>query len=139
MNRKITTLSALIASVCLPLVACGGVEEADGQAVGSEATAETSDASPDTAYSCSAGYFCIYNGWSGSGERCQWSQSSVSNTANDCSWIQRGWLVRSVYNRTNHRVQYYTQDNYNHRVGSTPSGGRGSLEGTYQIRSFQPE
>jgi Peptidase inhibitor family I36 len=91
------------------------------------------------AYSCAPGYFCIYSDWNGGGTRCQWSQQSKTNTADDCSFIQRGQNVRSVRNNTDHRVQYYTQTNYHSRVGSTPSGGQGNLQGNYQIRSFKKQ
>ncbi|MFE7314768.1 peptidase inhibitor family I36 protein [Streptomyces sp. NPDC057555] len=91
------------------------------------------------AYNCTSGYFCIYSDWNGKGTRCQWSQRSKANTADDCSFIQRGRNVRSVWNRTGHRVQYYTQTNYHHRVGSTQAGARGNLQGNYQIRSFKPQ
>ncbi|MCW7941314.1 peptidase inhibitor [Streptomyces hygroscopicus] len=91
------------------------------------------------AYNCSPGYFCIYSDWNGGGTRCQWSQPSKANTADDCSFIQRGYNVRSVWNGTGHRVQYYTQTNYQHRVGSTPAGAGGNLQGSYQIRSFKPQ
>ncbi|MYR30080.1 MULTISPECIES: peptidase inhibitor family I36 protein [unclassified Streptomyces] len=91
------------------------------------------------AYSCSPGYFCVYDGWNGTGTRCQWSQSKLANTADNCSFIQRGANVRSVFNRTGHRVQYYTQTNYKNRVGSTPKNGKGNLQGNYQIRSFKPQ
>ncbi len=91
------------------------------------------------AFSCSSGYFCIYSGWNGEGTRCQWSQSSKANTADDCSFIQRGENVRSVWNATSRRVQYYTQTNHNGRVGSTPARAGGNLQGNYQIRSFKPQ
>jgi hypothetical protein len=94
---------------------------------------------PAAAYNCSNGYFCIYSNWNGTGTRCQWSQRSKANTADDCSFIQRGTNVRSVWNRTGHRVQYYTGTNYNGRVGSTASGKGGNLQGNYQIRSFKPQ
>ncbi|MFR0357626.1 peptidase inhibitor family I36 protein [Streptomyces sediminimaris] len=122
--------------LALPAV---GIALAFGGITAAPATALTAAPAQASSYSCSSGYFCIYNGWNGSGHRCQWKQRSVSNTANDCSWIRKGWKVRSVYNRTGHRVQYYTRDNYHNRVGSTASGHRGSLEGTYQIRSFRPQ
>ncbi|MFF8371687.1 peptidase inhibitor family I36 protein [Streptomyces lydicus] len=104
----------------------------------------TASAAPEAparaaAYRCSPGYFCIYSDWNGGGTRCQWSQSSKANTADDCSFIQRGQNVRSVWNNTRHRVQYYTQTNYHARVGSTPSGAGGNLQGSYQIRSFKPQ
>ncbi|MFF8314669.1 peptidase inhibitor family I36 protein [Streptomyces lydicus] len=104
----------------------------------------TASAAPEAparaaAYRCSPGYFCIYSDWNGGGTRCQWSQSSKANTADDCSFIQRGQNVRSVWNNTRHRVQYYTQTNYHTRVGSTPSGAGGNLQGSYQIRSFKPQ
>ncbi|MFB7916672.1 peptidase inhibitor family I36 protein [Streptomyces sp. NPDC056061] len=91
------------------------------------------------AYNCSAGYFCIYSDWNGGGTRCQWSDKKRANTADDCSFIQRGQNVRSVWNSTGHRVQYYTKTNYNGRVGSTAAGKGGNLQGDYQIRSFQPQ
>ncbi|MFI5617870.1 peptidase inhibitor family I36 protein [Streptomyces sp. NPDC051567] len=91
------------------------------------------------AFSCSPGYFCIYSGWNGEGIRCQWSQNSKANTADDCSFIRDGKNVLSVRNNTGHRVQYYTRTNYNARVGSTPSGQEGNLQGNYQIRSFRPQ
>ncbi|MER0449951.1 peptidase inhibitor family I36 protein [Streptomyces sp. Edi4] len=103
------------------------------------ATAAPSAPARAAAYNCSPGYFCIYSGWNGNGTRCQWSQSKLANTADNCSFIQKGKNVLSVRNRTGHRVQYYTQTNYHARVGSTPSGGRGNLQGSYQIRSFKPQ
>ncbi|MFI1620337.1 peptidase inhibitor family I36 protein [Streptomyces lydicus] len=110
-------------------------------ALGVTPTASASPAAPAraAAYRCSPGYFCIYSDWNGGGTRCQWSQSSKANTADDCSFIQRGQNVRSVWNNTGHRVQYYTQTNYHARVGSTPSGAGGNLQGSYQIRSFKPQ
>lgn len=103
------------------------------------ASAAPAAAASPAAYSCSRGYFCIYSDWNGGGTRCQWSQASKANTADDCSFIQRGQNVRSVWNNTGHRVQYYTQTNYHARVGSTPSGAGGNLQGSYQIRSFKPQ
>ncbi|MFF2962281.1 peptidase inhibitor family I36 protein [Streptomyces sp. NPDC057963] len=90
-------------------------------------------------YNCSPGYFCIYSDWNGGGTRCQWSDKQRANTADNCSFIQRGQNVRSVWNATGHRVQYYTQTNYNARVGSTAAGKGGNLQGNYQIRSFKPQ
>ncbi|AOP48173.1 peptidase inhibitor family I36 protein [Streptomyces lydicus] len=110
-------------------------------ALGVTPTASAAPAAPAraAAYRCSPGYFCIYSDWNGGGTRCQWSQSNKANTADDCSFIQRGQNVRSVWNNTGHRVQYYTQTNYHARVGSTPSGAGGNLQGSYQIRSFKPQ
>lgn len=124
---------------CATVLGLGGLA-APAMASTSPTPAHTGAAAAASApYKCTPGYFCIYNGYAGHGAQCQWEQRAVNNTADKCSWIRKGWLVRSVYNRTNHRVQYYTHDNFNHRVGSTPSGGLGSLEGTYQIRSFRPQ
>jgi hypothetical protein len=103
------------------------------------ATASPTASARPAAFSCTSGYFCIYSDWNGGGTRCQWSQSSKANTADDCSFIQRGQNVRSVWNSTRHRVQYYTQTNYHARVGSTPSGAGGNLQGSSQIRSFKPQ
>jgi hypothetical protein len=104
----------------------------------------TASAAPETsssraAFHCSHGYFCIYSGWNGGGTRCQWSQAKKANTADDCSFIQRGRNVLSVRNETGHRVQYYQRTNYNGRVGSTPARAGGNLQGNYQIRSFKPQ
>ncbi|MGW1864707.1 peptidase inhibitor family I36 protein [Streptomyces mauvecolor] len=103
------------------------------------ATAAPTAPAQAAAYNCSPGYFCIYSGWNGSGTRCQWSQSSLANTADNCSFIQKGQNVQSVWNKTGHRVQYYTQTNYHARVGSTQAGQGGNLQGSYQIRSFKPQ
>ncbi|MFJ7151536.1 peptidase inhibitor family I36 protein [Streptomyces sp. NPDC100445] len=91
------------------------------------------------AYRCDPGHFCIYSGWSGGGSRCQWTASKVANTADQCSFIRNGRKVLSVWNGTGHRVQYYTQTNYHARVGSTPAGKGGNLQGSYQIRSFKKQ
>lgn len=103
------------------------------------ASATATESARAAAFRCTSGYFCIYSDWNGGGTRCQWSQSSKANTADDCSFIQRGRNVRSVWNSTRHRVQYYTQTNYHARVGSTPAGAGGNLQGSYQIRSFKPQ
>ncbi len=126
MRRLHAVRSFAVASVAL-VAALGAVPAAD--------------ASPTraAAYTCSPGYFCIYSGWNGGGTRCQWSQSKKANTADDCSFIRKGKNVLSVWNRTGHRVQYYTQTNYHNRVGSTPAGKGGNLQGNYQIRSFKPQ
>ncbi|MFF2808090.1 peptidase inhibitor family I36 protein [Streptomyces sp. NPDC058000] len=104
-------------------------------------TATAAHAAPThrASYRCTPGYFCIYSNWNGGGTRCQWSQRSKANTADDCSFIRRGQRVRSVWNGTGHRVQYYTQTNYHGRVGSTRAGSGGNLQGNYQIRSFKPQ
>lgn len=90
-------------------------------------------------FRCSPGYFCIYSGWNGGGDRCQWRQAAKANTADDCRFIQRGQKVRSLWNGTGRRKQYYTNTNYRHRVGSTHPGRGGNLQGSYQIRSFRPQ
>jgi Peptidase inhibitor family I36 len=91
------------------------------------------------AYNCQSGWFCIYDGWNGSGTRCRWSQAKKANTADDCSFIQRGRKVLSVWNGTGHRVQYYRGTNYQSRIGSTTAVHGGNLQGNYQIRSFRPQ
>ena len=90
-------------------------------------------------FHCDPGKFCIYSGWDGGGTRCQWSSEKVANTADLCSFIRNGKKVLSVWNGTGHRVQYYTQTNYNARVGSTTAGHGGNLQGSYQIRSFKKQ
>ncbi|KAF9296421.1 hypothetical protein BGZ74_010338 [Mortierella antarctica] len=93
----------------------------------------------EAAFNCAPGYFCIYSDWNGGGVRCQWSEASKADTAIDCSFIQRGQNVRSIWNGTGHRVQYYSQVNHNSRVGSTAAGAGGNLQGAYPIRSFKPQ
>ncbi|MFF3779854.1 peptidase inhibitor family I36 protein [Streptomyces sp. NPDC001933] len=134
MNR----FSALaVTSLALALGLATG--PAAGVAPGNTATGTAAPGSARASFSCSPGYFCIYSDWNGGGTRCQWSDERRANTADDCSFIQRGQNVRSVWNATGHRVQYYTQTNYNSRVGSTPAGNGGNLQGNYQIRSFKPQ
>ncbi|MEV4342126.1 peptidase inhibitor family I36 protein [Streptomyces sp. NPDC049590] len=91
------------------------------------------------AFHCDPGHFCIYSGWDGGGTRCQWTAEKVANTADLCSFIRNGKNVLSLWNGTGHRVQYYTQTNYNARVGSTAAGHGGNLQGSYQIRSFKKQ
>ncbi|MFF3951795.1 peptidase inhibitor family I36 protein [Streptomyces sp. NPDC001890] len=134
MNR----FSALaVTSLALALGLATG--PAAGAAPENAATGSAVSGSARASFSCSPGYFCIYSDWNGGGTRCQWSDERRANTADDCSFIQRGQNVRSVWNATGHRVQYYTQTNYNSRVGSTPAGSGGNLQGNYQIRSFKPQ
>ncbi len=130
--RRIRSFAVAAAAV---IAALGAVPTATAATTAAPAPAGGTRA----AYDCTDGYFCIYSGWNGGGTRCQWSQSRKANTADDCSFIQKGKNVLSVRNRTPHRVQYYKQTNYNARVGSTTSGNRGNLQGNYQIRSFKPQ
>ncbi|WP_327275117.1 peptidase inhibitor family I36 protein [Streptomyces sp. NBC_01224] len=138
MNR-ITALAVTSIAMALGLgagpAAAGAAENTAAKSTSANAAVESARAS----YNCSPGYFCIYSDWNGGGTRCQWSDKKRANTADDCSFIQRGQNVRSVWNATGHRVQYYTQTNYNARVGSTPAGSGGNLQGSYQIRSFKPQ
>ncbi|MFF3395457.1 peptidase inhibitor family I36 protein [Streptomyces sp. NPDC002669] len=136
MNR-FTALAA--ASLALALGLATGPAAAVAAANGNDTAASGATRSARASFSCSPGYFCIYSDWNGGGTRCQWSDRQRANTADDCSFIQRGQNVRSVWNATGHRVQYYTQTNYNSRVGSTPAGSGGNLQGNYQIRSFKPQ
>ncbi|MGW3089440.1 peptidase inhibitor family I36 protein [Streptomyces sp. NPDC001108] len=135
-------ISALtVASLALALgLGTGPVAATTATAAPPSHTAATGHATTArAAYSCSPGYFCIYSDWNGGGTRCQWSDSQRANTADDCSFIQKGKNVLSVWNGTGHRVQYYTKTNYNDRVGSTAAGSGGNLQGSYQIRSFKPQ
>ncbi|MCX4866985.1 peptidase inhibitor family I36 protein [Streptomyces sp. NBC_00257] len=140
MNR-FSALAITSLALTLGLATGPAATAATGNAT-TAATTATGNAAPESArasFSCSPGYFCIYSDWNGGGTRCQWSDKQRANTADDCSFIQRGQNVRSVWNATGHRVQYYTQTNYNARVGSTPAGNGGNLQGNYQIRSFKPQ
>lgn len=128
------------------IAGCAAVLGLGGLATAATAVASTTPARPDSHvtapdYSrCTIGYFCIYDGFNGTGTQCQWSDREVRDTADLCSFIQRrGTVVRSVYNRTEHRVQYYTKNNYNDRIGSTLPSNKGNLAGTYQIRSFKSQ
>lgn len=131
----------VLAVVPVMAAAVFGAVPAASAATATIRSAGVSVAAPDgaLAYDCPSGWFCIYSDWNGGGTRCRWSQASKANTADDCSFIQRGQNVRSVWNGTGHRVQYYTQTNYNSRVGSTASVAGGNLQGSYQIRSFTPQ
>ncbi|MDN3262028.1 peptidase inhibitor family I36 protein [Streptomyces sp. CSDS2] len=119
-------------------IASLAVVAALGTAPAASATAPApAGPSSAAAFRCDPGRFCIYSGWDGGGTRCQWASERVANTADLCSFIRNGRNVLSVWNGTGHRVQYYTQTNFNNRVGSTAAGHGGNLMGTYQIRSFQ--
>lgn len=132
--------SAVIAAGCATLLGLGGLATA-ATAVASTTPARAGSQLAAEPWTCEGGHFCIYDEWNGTGESCPFLDHKKSNTADDCAFIQAGKPVRSVYNRTEHRVQYYTGTNYNKdtRVGSTPPNGYGNLQGNYQIRSFQPQ
>ncbi|MDQ0796263.1 peptidase inhibitor family I36 protein [Streptomyces sp. B1I3] len=129
--HRITALAAATITLAFGL----GTGAATATATATDDAARVAPA----AFSCSPGNFCMYSDWNGGGTRCQWPDERKANTADNCSFIQRGENVRSVWNATGHRVQYYTGTNYNSRVGSTPSGQGGNLQGSYQIRSFKPQ
>ena len=132
--------SAVIAVGCATLLGLGGLVTA-ATAVASTTPVRAGSQLAAEPWTCEGGHFCIYDGWNGTGESCPFLDRKVSNTAGTCTFIQNGKPVRSVYNRTEHRVQYYTGTNYNKdtRVGSTPPHDGGNLQGDYQIRSFQPQ
>lgn len=132
--------SAVIAG-CAALLGLGGLTTA-ATAVASTTPVHADSHAAASGYDrCRDGYFCIFSDWNGEGTRCQWEQSEVRDTVDLCSFIQQGQPVRSVYNRTDHRVQYYTENGYNSRsrIGSTLAGNKGNLAGSYQIRSFKPQ
>lgn len=125
-----SSVKTLVTAVALALTAVA----VPGLAIGSPAP------SPRGYETCQNGNFCLYAGWDGSGTLCQWSDPSVNNTNDKCSFIKRGDNVRSVKNNTNHRVQYYTGTNCDTgRVGSTEAGQGGNLKGDYKIYSFKPQ
>ncbi|WP_030753057.1 peptidase inhibitor family I36 protein [Streptomyces sp. NRRL S-31] len=131
MNR-VTPLA--IASVALAAALGTAAPAATASA---PATPKTSAAA--AVFRCDPGHFCIYSDWDGGGTRCQWTSEKVANTADLCSFIRNGKNVRSLWNGTGHRVQYYKQTNFNARVGSTAAGHGGNLQGSYQIRSFKKQ
>ncbi|GHJ39736.1 peptidase inhibitor family I36 protein [Streptomyces sp. TS71-3] len=130
-----------IAVAALAFVAASGVVPTATAAptITAPAAAAPASAADARAYNCNSGYFCIYSDYNGRGTRCRWTQEKKANTADDCSFIQKGKPVKSVWNGTGHRVQYYTQTNYHKRVGSTAAAKGGNLQGSYQIRSFKKQ
>lgn len=104
-----------------------------GLCAASAATPAASAAPVPAPWDCSDHYICFYRDSDGRGERCQYSQSNAR--ANEiCSW----GLVnpKSVRNRSNDRVHYYREHNYEGRIGSTVAGDQGNLAGDYTIRSL---
>ncbi|MET9562521.1 peptidase inhibitor family I36 protein [Streptomyces tauricus] len=124
--RSLLVVSAALAAVL------GGVP------AGAAATPAAPTAAA-AAYSCDPGYFCMYSGWNGTGERCQYYLGEKRDTVDDCDFIQRRQYTLSVYNRVSRRVQYYSGNNHNPdtRVGSEQPGDYGNLQGSYQIRSMK--
>ncbi|MER5889500.1 peptidase inhibitor family I36 protein [Streptomyces sp. NPDC001941] len=101
------------------------------------AVAATDGGASAQGYACSNGKFCIYSGWDGTGEVCEFIPP-VANTVDTCGFIRNsGNNVLSVRNLMGYKVQYYKGTNYGDRVGSTPSNGNGNLQGNYQIRSLK--
>jgi hypothetical protein len=85
---------------------------------------------------CPRGYFCLFDNVNGAGDFCTWVVSDPV-ADQDCSWIGRGRDVASVFNRSAVRVEYYTQEEYAARIGSTLAGGMGNLAGTYAVLSLK--
>ncbi|MEW1719572.1 peptidase inhibitor family I36 protein [Streptomyces sp. NPDC093109] len=137
--KRISALAAAAIALAAAFSPASASASATSAPTEPAAARSAAPAAAPAAYNCTSGYFCIYSDWNGGGTRCQWSSRQRANTADDCSFIQRGQNVKSVWNGTDHRVQYYTQTNYNSRVGSTTSVNGGNLQGNYQIRSFKPQ
>ncbi|MDX3189803.1 peptidase inhibitor family I36 protein [Streptomyces sp. MN03-5084-2B] len=126
------SMSAVITSgraIAIAALACAGAAIAP-------MTAEAAAAAPASpaAYECTAGYVCFYQGSNGTGRRCQYSQNNPK--ANEiCSW----GLVnpKSISNRTTKKVTYYTEQDYDNKIGSTTAGNSGNLAGNYTVRSLK--
>lgn len=101
--------------------------------------APSAAAAPSTAAGwkgCVHGKYCIYSGYDGTGDTCQWAPDKA-NTADGCPFIQRGAVVKSVWNGTEKTVTIYKNTNFKDRIGSTKGRTGGNLQGNYQIRSFK--
>ncbi len=90
---------------------------------------------------CASGNVCFCTGTYGTGSKCSWSVADADRTQGSirCSWSQTH-NVKSVWNRGTSSasgVAYYQWANYNTRKGCTPQGARGSLAGTYMLKSHQ--
>jgi len=98
------------------------------------ASAEAHSVPAAADWNCSVGYVCFFTGANGTGDRCQYSESHKK--ANEiCSWGLKKPL--SVWNRTSSKATYYGSQDFRDKIGSTESGKRGNLQGTYTIRSLK--
>ncbi|MFH9656837.1 peptidase inhibitor family I36 protein [Streptomyces sp. NPDC017248] len=138
MHRVASLALASAAFAAAALGTAGPATSAPATTVAASAPSASGSGAAAT-YRCDPGNFCIYSSWDGGGTRCQWTSEKIANTADQCSFIRNGKNVLSLWNGTGHRVQYYTQTNYHSRVGSTPAGHGGNLQGSYQIRSFKKQ
>lgn len=95
--------------------------------------------SPSAIYDrCPIGSFCLFNGKDGSTGYCTWIMSDPQ-ADHDCTWLRRGWKVRSVFNRTSVTVEYCAQERYKGCVGWASPGSWGNLAATYTVRSLKDE
>lgn len=85
---------------------------------------------------CPKDYICFYSKTNGSGSRCSWKSAYSPHFGTECSWMKNGTTAKSVYNNSGYRYHYYLDANYKNRLGSTNSGVRGNLAGSYTIGSL---
>ncbi|HEU5470696.1 MAG TPA: peptidase inhibitor family I36 protein [Actinophytocola sp.] len=95
------------------------------------------------AWECSEFHICFWTGRNGTGSRCIWDIADPDWTSGGvvCSWAKTK-NVASVMNLGTSSdgstgVAYYTQTNYNSRIGCTRNQHGGNLAGTYQLRSHK--
>src|SRR5436309_7104367 len=105
--------------------------------VTANAATTLSSAPAATGYArCPAAYLCIFNGANGTGEYCTYSAASRADAVTGCGFEQKGWLVRSVWNRHSYTEQFYKYRNFSGPSGYALAGDRGNASGCCQIRSF---
>lgn len=94
------------------------------------------------AWDCDEGDICFWDGFDGTGSRCNWSGNDYNWQDGNiiCSWADNR-PVKSVYNRgqssTYTGVAYYHNSGYNDRAGCTKRGHKGDLAGTYEVWSHR--
>ncbi|MEV0279122.1 peptidase inhibitor family I36 protein [Streptomyces sp. NPDC050610] len=127
-RRAATTLAATV--LAAGALAFAAPTAMAGSSVAPVATPRVAD------YDCPRGAFCIYSDWNGNGERCDFYGNDPS-AGRSCGFSSRNVNVRSAYNNTAARVNYYTSEGYRNRIGSETPGNRTNLAGNYVIRSVK--
>jgi hypothetical protein len=126
----------ILASVMLVIGIIALTATTSGVASAAPQSLKSAAAAPTGYNRCPSGRLCLFNNPNGTGDYCTYSQSSDADTVAGCRFLENGWEVRSVWNRQNSIIQFYTWRNYSHPINYAEPGNRGNAPGTYQIRSY---
>jgi len=134
--KRLLALAALAVSV-VALPAATAVSASAATAHGS-ATAAAAAAPAATGYNrCPAARLCIFNGAGGKGEYCVYQRATRANAITGCGFRQKGWLVRSIWDRHSYAENLYAFINFQTSQGAIGAGVKENAAIPAIISSFR--